>query len=83
MYDNTNKGVLFTNDQKGNIKAPVYKGKINVEGKEYELAGWVKEGKSGKFLSLTVSEPYNKEANNQKANDHVATFTEDDSSLPF
>jgi uncharacterized protein (DUF736 family) len=59
-YDNTNKGALFTNDQKGNEKAPNYKGKLNVNGKEYEIAGWVRQGKSGSFLSLTVSEPYQK-----------------------
>jgi uncharacterized protein (DUF736 family) len=59
-YDNTNKGALFTNDQKGNEKAPNYKGKLNVDGKEYEIAGWVRQGKSGSFLSLTVSEPYQK-----------------------
>ncbi len=59
-YDNTNKGVLFTNDQKGNEKAPNYKGKLNVNGKEYEIAGWVRQGKSGSFLSLTVSESFQK-----------------------
>lgn len=59
-FDNTNKGALFTNDQKGNEKAPNYKGKLNVNGKEYEIAGWVRQGKSGSFLSLTVSEPFQK-----------------------
>ncbi len=29
-YDNTNSGVLFKNDKKGNEKAPDYKGKVNV-----------------------------------------------------
>jgi uncharacterized protein (DUF736 family) len=61
-YDNTNSGVLFTNDQKGNEKAPNYKGKLNVEGKEYDLAAWVREGKNGKFLSVKVSEPYKKDS---------------------
>jgi len=41
-YDNTNSGVLFPNDQKGNEKAPNYKGKLNVAGKDYDLAGWVR-----------------------------------------
>ena len=59
-YDNTNKGVLFTNDQKGNDKAPNYKGKLNVNGKEYEIAGWVRQGKNGSFLSLSLSEPFQK-----------------------
>ena len=58
MYDNTNSGVLFKNES-DNEKAPAYKGKINVDGKEYELAAWIRESKSGngKFMSLKVQEP--------------------------
>ena len=58
QYDNTNSGVLFKNES-DNEKAPAYKGKINVEGKEYELAAWIRESKSGngKFMSLKVQEP--------------------------
>lgn len=57
-YDNTNSGVLFKNDKATSEKAPAYKGKINVDGKDYELAAWIKEGKSGKFMSLKVQEPF-------------------------
>lgn len=60
-YDNTNSGVLFKNDSQ-NEKAPNYKGKINVDGKEYELAAWIRESKTGtKFMSLKVQEPFKKE----------------------
>jgi len=55
QYNNTNTGVLFKNES-DNEKAPAYKGKINVNGKEYELAAWIKEGKTGKFMSLKVQE---------------------------
>jgi len=55
MYDNTNTGILFKNES-DNEKAPAYKGKINVGGKEYQLAAWIKEGKTGKFMSLKVEE---------------------------
>jgi hypothetical protein len=61
MYDNTNSGVLFKN-QSENEKAPAYKGKINVDGKDYELAAWIREGKNGKFMSLKVQEPRQKQA---------------------
>ena len=58
QYDNS--GVLFKNESE-NEKAPAYKGKINVDGKEYELAAWIREGKSGqKFMSLKVQEPRQK-----------------------
>lgn len=58
-YDNTNKGVLFrdTNKEEGS-KKPDYTGKLDVNGKEFRLAGWLKESKNGgKFLSLSISEP--------------------------
>ena len=50
-----NSGVLFVNDKKDNEKAPNYKGNIMVDGQEYWLSAWVKEGKTGKFLGLAVS----------------------------
>lgn len=61
QYDNTNSGVLFKNDEKKNEKSPEYTGKINIEGKEYKLSAWVKEGKKGKFFSLKVNEFVKKE----------------------
>jgi len=60
-YDNTNSGVLFKNDKKGNQKAPDYKGKVNIEGKEKDIAGWIREGKSGKFISIKISEMMKKD----------------------
>jgi hypothetical protein len=55
-YSNENSGVLFKNDKATNEKAPQYTGKINVNGTDYRLAAWIKEGKKGKFMSLKVSE---------------------------
>ena len=64
-YDDTNKGVLFHN-QKESDKHPDMKGKINIEGKEYELAAWRNQSKSGKpYMSLKASLPYNKENSTQ------------------
>lgn len=57
-YDNTNRGSFFINEDKKTDKAPDYSGTLNVEGKEYRLAGWKRESKNGKkFLSLQISEP--------------------------
>lgn len=55
-YDNTNTGILFKNDVGDNPKRPAYKGKVDVNGKEYEIVGWVREGKKGEFISLKVED---------------------------
>lgn len=59
-YDNTNSGMLSRNDRKEQDNHPDFKGTINVEGVEYWLSGWMKEGKPGskmegrKYFSLAV-----------------------------
>ena len=50
-----NSGVLFKNDKKEQEKHPDYKGSIMVDGNEYWLSAWIKEGKTGKFMGLAVS----------------------------
>ena len=54
-YDNTNRGSLFKNDRKDDAKFPDYKGSLNVDGVEYWLSAWIKEGKTGKFMGLAVN----------------------------
>ena len=74
-----NSGVLFTNDKKETDKHPHYKGNITVDGKDYWLSAWVKEGKSGKFMGLAVSpkEEYQPKQAPKKSN------FDDLDSLPF
>tara|TARA_R100000951_G_scaffold90032_1_gene78161 strand:+ start:10989 stop:11228 length:240 start_codon:yes stop_codon:yes gene_type:complete len=68
-YDNTNSGALFKNDS-DNANAPSYKGKVNVEGKDYEIAAWLRTAKSGKkYMSLSVQEPWKPEDAVQGSND--------------
>jgi len=54
QYDNTNRGVLFINDRKEKETQPDRTGSINVDGVEFFLDGWIKDGASGKFLSLSI-----------------------------
>ena len=79
-YDNTNTGVLFRNETSNEEnKQPYMTGKLNVEGKELQIAGWMKESKAGKkFLSLKVQEPRTQEV---KAANNSSTSTTDD--IPF
>jgi hypothetical protein len=58
MENKTNTGAIFKNDKKTSDKQPDYKGKVNVNGKEMEVALWVKQGKNGSFFSAAFSEPY-------------------------
>jgi uncharacterized protein (DUF736 family) len=61
QYDNTNSGALFTNVKKGE-KHPDFKGQINVDGRDWEIAAWNRTSKNGnQFLSLKVSKPYVKD----------------------
>ena len=55
MEKRDNSGVLFKSDKKDNERAPEYKGNIMVDGNEYWISAWIKEGKNGKFLGLAVS----------------------------
>lgn len=79
-YDNTNTGALFRQEDKKSDKHPDYTGKLDVEGADFRLAGWVKTSKSGKkFLSLKVSEP-------REQNEVIAEVTDEPinlDSIPF
>jgi hypothetical protein len=53
-----NTGALFPNSYKepGDNK-PDYKGTMLVNGEEFEIAGWVKPGKNGDFISMKIQQP--------------------------
>ena len=59
-YDNTNSGILTKNDKQGNESRPDYRGSINIDGVDYWLSAWIKEGRAGtklegqRYMSLSV-----------------------------
>ena len=55
-FNNTDRGVLYRNENKSSNNHPDYSGSLNVAGVDYWLSGWLKESKkdSKKFFSLSV-----------------------------
>jgi hypothetical protein len=61
-YDNTNRGVLFKNNDKETEKHPDMRGRINIEGTEHWLAAWFfeyedKKGNKRRAISLSIGDP--------------------------
>ena len=54
QYDHAHRGALFRSDRRSSDTHPTHSGSINIEGREYWLSAWVKEGQKGKFFSLSV-----------------------------
>lgn len=52
------QGTLFKNDKDGNEKRPDYRGELKLlSGETVKLAGWIKQGAKGSFLSISIDKP--------------------------
>jgi uncharacterized protein (DUF736 family) len=82
MSDNKiNTGAIFKNKNKTAQNQPDYRGVVNANGKDMEIALWLKESKSGmKYFSVSLSEPWLPPV--AQANDQEP-FTPKDEDLPF
>ena len=59
MTNKPNKGAIFKNDKKTAETHPDYKGGINVNGQEFDVALWLRESDKGvRYFSVNISEPY-------------------------
>jgi len=75
-----NSGVLFKNEKREKESHPHYKGNIRVDGQDYWLSAWIKEGKNGKFMGLAVSP---KDDQPQPQSKPKARIEDMDSDIPF
>jgi hypothetical protein len=59
-------GSLFKNNYKEKEQQPDFQGSIVLQdGTEQQIAGWKKEGANGPFISLSISDPYEKKDQNK------------------
>ena len=79
QYDNNLSGVLFRNDKEGNDKRPDYKGSAEIEGVQYWVSAWIRDGAKGKFMSMKY-ERKEQQAAPQPAPAPVDSFDDD---IPF
>jgi len=77
MEQKPNTGAIFKNNKKEKETHPDYRGKINVDGVEKEIALWVNTSKNGlQYFSASISEPYVVEEKHESK-------SEDFNDLPF
>lgn len=82
QFDKELTGVLFKNDTEGKSENfPPYGGTAQIDGVEYWVSAWVKEGQKGKFFSLAFKL---KEARQEKSIPAKSAPAFDDSDpMPF
>ena len=86
METRNNTGAIFKNDNKKADNHPDYRGKVNVNGKEMEIALWMKTSAKGvKFMSASFSEPYIKTNEPQIKNNEpqIKEYGDANDDLPF
>lgn len=76
-----NSGTLGKNDRKTLPNHPDHKGKCMVDGVEYWVSAWIKQGPNGKFFSLAF-QPKENQAPAAKSGIQQSSI-DDDYDIPF
>lgn len=83
METKVNSGAIFKNDKKTAENQPDYRGKINVDGKEWEISLWIKESNKGlKYFNAAIKEPWVK-PEEQLQTAKITSLEDEDDGLPF
>lgn len=78
-----NSGSLFKNDRKEKDTHPDYRGSALINGEEMWISAWIKEGKSGKFMSLSFQPKDQQQPRQQKQAGPAADPSEFSDDIPF
>lgn len=76
-------GSLFKNTRKTEQTHPDYTGSIMTNGKEHWLSAWVKEGKNGKFFSVSIGKEKLPMGFKEAGADELPKHTIEDDAVPF
>ncbi len=78
-------GALFKNTKKeAGSKQPDYTGNaLSPSGEYFELSAWIKEGKSGKFMSVSLQPKFGSEQKPEKPKQTTGFEDMDDDLIPF
>jgi hypothetical protein len=76
-------GALFKAKPSDNPKWPQYEGSCLIDGQEYWLSAWVKEGNAGKFFSLAFKPKVARQDGAKPVQRAASTAADDSDLIPF
>jgi uncharacterized protein (DUF736 family) len=81
MEQKNNTGAIFKHEKTADNQ-PDYRGKMTVDGKQWEISLWVRESQAGKkYMSAAIKEPYVKP--DESAPTQKPTSNDSDDGMPF
>jgi hypothetical protein len=79
-----NSGALYKNDRmRPDRQDPEYNGSCEVDGVEYWISAWLKEGKKGKFFSLSFKPKEKRDPMDQRPQSRPEPKPQNEDDPPF